>query len=1442
MNIKGGALEFDIIANNGQINSALAETKRRVQGFTDATVEGGERMEAAYREAAAQIEAAFKDIDTMAAIHSNAIADLEKEYARLGEAAGAAFMKGTAKGDEEYRALTAKRQAIKDEISQRKTLLQEVANTADALLKEEIALNENKAKVEQNAKAKGMLRTQVMNLKNSLAEMEQAGKRDTDEFRAMQAELGRLADAMADANTQAKIMSDDYQNMNTVLEVMGGISGAFSAAQGAVGLFAGENENLQKIMVKVQSLMAITIGLQQVAKTLNKDSYTQLVLVRKAKELLTVAETKFATALGISNVAAKALMATLTLGLSVAITAAIALISKFISKNREAKKAQEEFNNKVVEAAAEPVTAIIELSNAWNRLGNDMAAKNKFIEDNKDRFEDLGFSIKSVKDAEDLLVANKGKFIEACLQRAKALAVQELAVEKYKEVLKAQQELEATPKTKLQRGGYYTDGYGVKRKTNAVIEVTNPEWEKAEEAVAKAEREYNALISQQVEFTAKEREILDSIGAGANKVAEGSIEALEKTISELRKKYKEATTDKERAELLAKIKEQEALLKKMDLSGTSSKTTQKDPFTEQLEARKKKYTEYYNWVNSKDEVVRNAAQTEFAELLKEGSSYLDYLQRQRSKILSVIDETRAKIGRKMLEEFGNGNVDLLSRPMVNAAELVKKGWEDAGEGIATVFSSQYGILDKDGKEVEILVTPIMPDGSILSPDELENYIFNQLQGANDILAADNKGIVISVGVNKDGSAGDVLHQLQEQYYMTEQLSQDQEQILQKLNNAIATETKETVLAGFEKELKEQLSGAHSILEMLNILDEKRKALAGDGSDLDNGKSDIIKKQQEDVEQKAKEQTKALLSDYASYLGEKITFEANYAENSRLLNEQLAKAKTDDERRIALEALANLEKERKKYAKSSGNEDYDALVEEYKTYQQKCADISAQYDEKIALATQQKNEELVAKLQEAKNKALSSAALQELTDSGAWEQLFGNLDDLTTAQIQALIDKIEAQKAQLGVELDPQDLDVVLSKLREAKDEIQTRNPFKALSTALKDYKKDASKANLSEVFKGVGATADLVKGSFDAVTGAIEKMGGSMDDETQAILGDVGGIVDGIGQMAQGYATMNPAQMIQGAVGMLTSVFDLFNSRDRKAERAIKKHAAAVEELERAYKALEHAVDKALGESVYDNQKALINNMREQRAHLRAMWEAEESKKKTDSGKVNQYKEQYEELGRQIEDTIAEITESVTQTSAKDLATQLSDAIAEAYSDGFNSDKVKSAIEKVTNQVLGNAVKNALKKQFLEQQLQNAVKQLQRDMGFDDEGGGSFDGLTPEEQQRFKDRVNSIAQGYAEALKLYEDLFKDLDDNGDPTTSLSGAIKGASQESIDLLAGQTNAVRVNQVQEIEILRQQLIHLANIDGKLSVSNRYLEQIEKNTSGSASDPLRAQGITM
>lgn len=1301
MNIKGGALEFDIIANNGQINSALDETKRRIQGFTDATVEGGEQMEAAFKEIAAQIDAAFRDIDAMAATHSNAISDLKKEYARLGAEAGGVYSK--IYGQSGHR--TDEQKKIADEIKLRERLLQEIGESADALAEEERAFKKRYEEVQKNAAAQKTFRTQLREVREELAAMELAGETNSEAYAKLQARFGQLSKAMDAVTTQANILKKGERGWEGLISGISGVAGAFSAAQGAVSLFAGENENMQKIMVKIQSLMAITIGLREVQLMLDKDEAFMLVTLRKAKDLYTAAITRMSVALGISNVAAKALMATLTLGLSVAITAVITLVSKYISKTREAKKAQEEFNSKVVETAVEPIAAINELAYAWNKLGNDMNAKNKFIEDNKDRFDDLGFSIRTVKDAEDLLVANKSKFIEACLQRAKAFAVQELAVEKYKEVLQAQQELEATPKAYVSKKGTYTDGYGVQRK--GVVLEKSSNWQKAEAAVEKAEREYEALVRQQVEFSDKEREILASIGAGSEQIAEGSIAALEKTISALKTKYKEAATDTERTALLKQIQEQEALLKKIDLTATDTDgDKEKDPFTEKLEQRKKKYQEYANWLNSTNEDIRNSAKTEFAGLLADGESYEAYLKNLKRE-LEALPETADR----------NKKISVVSNELVS--------------------------IEKD-----------------------------------------------------------------------------------------------TYMDGYTKSLEKQISLADTLVEKLAIIADKRKELETDDSGLTKEKGAVLDTEQANIATQAQEDYAKAMRDYNDYLQSKIDAELSYQTRRRELEIAIEK-ETDAERKKILETQLKTLDTTQQLKQTT---DYDALVEEYKTYQQKCADISAQYDKKIALATEQKNEELVAKLQEAKNKALSSAALQELQDSGAWEQLFGNLDDLTTAQIQALIAKIEAQKAQLGVELDPKDLDVVLSKLREAKDEVQTRNPFKALSTALKDYKKDASKANLSEVFKSVGATADLVKGSFDAVTGALSNMGLAGDEVTQQLLGDIGEMIGSAGQLATGIATGNPLGIIQGSIGLISSAFEVFNFRDRRAERAIKKHAAAVEELERVYKALEHAVDKALGESVYDNQKALINNMREQQAHLRAMWQEEEGKKKTDSGKVSQYKEQYEELGRQIEDTIAEITESVTQTSAKDLATQLSDAIAEAYADGFNSDNVKNAIEKVTNQVLGNAVKNALKKQFLEQQLQSAVKQLQRDMGFDEEGGGSFDGLTPEEQQRFKDRVNSIAQGYAEALKLYEDLFKDLDDTGDPTTSLSGAIKGASQESIDLLAGQTNAVRVNQVQQIEVLRQQLIHLANIDGKLSVSNRYLEQIEKNTSGSASDPLRAQGITM
>lgn len=67
---------------------------------------------------------------------------------------------------------------------------------------------------------------------------------------------------------------------------------------------------------------------------------------------------------------------------------------------------------------------ISQLSAEWRKLGNDLSAKKKFVDGNKEAFNQLGVEINSVKDAENLLVNNTGNFVAAIKLRAKAVAGQ----------------------------------------------------------------------------------------------------------------------------------------------------------------------------------------------------------------------------------------------------------------------------------------------------------------------------------------------------------------------------------------------------------------------------------------------------------------------------------------------------------------------------------------------------------------------------------------------------------------------------------------------------------------------------------------------------------------------------------------------------------------------------------------------------------------------------------------------------------------------------------------------------------------------------------------------------------------------------------------------------------------------------------------------------------
>lgn len=1468
--VNGGALSFTSIMDNDQMNAAIEETLRRVQGFSDAVVGSGDTMDNTTQEivesiqiqkrvieelektvadlnerinsvepgtaqdalieqanaaraeldgekqgmvalinelnnlqranegaasASEDIRNGLSQIGAACEMHENAIAALKKEYEQITQTMNGALKSGN---DNEYRALRDRAQAIKGEIAIRKSLLNELREQSNALEDEASRMEQARAAAENTAQAHVSLRQQIRALKEEMADAVANGIDEQSEaYKRMVNELGRLQDIQGDIQSQGSVLANDEATFAGVLSGLNGVVGGFTAAQGAVALFAGENENLQKIMLKVQSLMSITMGLQQVAQTLNKDSAFSLITLNKAKEwwnnLLAVgrgeqiastaatvadttatiastgATTANAAAEQASNTAKTASVGASTgaaaaqavqtasatagtvanIGLAGAfrmvgaaiksipvfgwilagISALIALVSHFVSKANESKKATEEWYNAISENAYKPIASIMELSDKWNALGNDLEAKKQFIENNKKAFEDLGVSVRDVVDAENVLVANKTAFINAQIEKAKATIYLQQAQEKVKELIKKEQEYNAMSDTKSM--WVQTSTFG----TGYWVETANNEKKKAKTALDGLRAEISRGFQNAANAERNGWNILKKAGIGATQTyTKGSLGAIEQAIQLKQEALKHLTNNDDYKKAMAEIEKLQKQADKITGKTTTSSGsgggsshhrssggggTKKDAFLEKLAKYKSEYSRFLKWVNSNDPIIQQAAKKEFDGLLKQGATYIDYLKNQRDIILQVDVANRSKTQNKQLRQ---------------------------------------------------------------------------------------------------------------------------------LNDAIAEETKKTVLEAFNNELSDSLSNAKTVIEMLNVIEAKRKQLANDGTELDNAEKEALDNAEKQAKEKAEQETNALLTEYASYVEQKRRLEEQFNADMELLNRKRAKASTDAEKAEIDQAIANRTKKYNTDTSKVG--DYDAILNQYGGYEQKKERIAEQYAERRRIAELNGNKDLLEKLSKAEQDELSKLQSDLIKNSGDWQNLFGNLDELTTKTIKRLIAKIEGMKATIGVDLNPQDLKALTDQLNKARSEVEKRNPFTALGAAWKRLKQatkdgkglgsDEAKKATKDVATAVSGSIDLINGTFNAVTNGLQKMGVSMDDETQAILGDIGGIMDGASQVAQGIATGNPLSVIQGSIGLLSSAFDLFNSRDRKAEKQIKKHQEAIKQLENAYKQLEWQIGKALGGEVYKNQQAAIRNMKEQQEHLKASWEAEESKKKTDHDRVNDFKEQYAELGRQIEDMIDEISNDLLQTTAKDFANDLGDALVEAFS---KSEDAAKAMETTVNSVLKNLVVNQLKKKFLENQLQGALDNLEKDMGYWNGDDFVFDGLTKAEIDRFKSAVGAASSNFNQALKQYEEIFKDmgLDDTDE---SLTGAAKGISEESANILAGQMNAIRINQLDANEVLRQSLQALNTIAINTSY-NKYLSRIERiitilesNQGGNA---LRSQGLS-
>lgn len=227
------------------------------------------------------------------------------------------------------------------------------------------------------------------------------------------------------------------------------------------------------------------------------------------------------------------------------------------------------------------------------------------------------------------------------------------------------------------------------------------------------------------------------------------------------------------------------------------------------------------------------------------------------------------------------------------------------------------------------------------------------------------------------------------------------------------------------------------------------------------------------------------------------------------------------------------------------------------------------------------------------------------------------------------------------------------------------------------------------------------------------------------------------------------------------------------------------EKLATAYGTMAYTADKALGGDKYRNAKDQLKNIAEQQILIQEQINAEESKKKTDHGKIKEWQQKIEELGQQALELINDMVEDIIGDSSTGIAEELGNAFIEAFQAG--EDAAEAWGDKV-NDIVADVMKRMLIKKFLEEPL-GKIFDKYKDKWFK---GGTFGGLdlVTKSMTSFRDDLNAVGAEFATIWQNLDVGMKDMLNTSESTREASQkGIASASQDSVDELNGRATAIQ-----------------------------------------------------
>lgn len=221
-----------------------------------------------------------------------------------------------------------------------------------------------------------------------------------------------------------------------------------------------------------------------------------------------------------------------------------------------------------------------------------------------------------------------------------------------------------------------------------------------------------------------------------------------------------------------------------------------------------------------------------------------------------------------------------------------------------------------------------------------------------------------------------------------------------------------------------------------------------------------------------------------------------------------------------------------------------------------------------------------------------------------------------------------------------------------------------------------------------------------------------------------------------------------------------------------------------AYMQADYMAGKLFGSDRYAEARRQLDLMGKQVALIAKQREEEQSKKKPDSGKLDEYDRKMQELTAKMAGYIDDMLSDLLGGDAIQLADKLGNALFDAFSKGEDAAR---AFEGAVNDIINNMVKKLLIQQFLEKPIAEAINKLKQAATKD--GELSIDEMLANVGLVF-DELNKVGEDAGKIQGIYEQIIKAI--GSDLEDTLTGQRKGiatASQDSVDELNGRATAIQ-----------------------------------------------------